>query len=144
MENSPDTIRDPDSVFNEQLLEDNRSEFDKQIDEALYVSLQESQHLNSLNIQYEEEIIRKFEKECVDRREKFTKFLLELNKLIRFDKDVKEIYQIIEPIIEAYCNQFIEICEFDEVTYNKIFKTLSTIRIDQNCIDLLKNIIITN
>ena len=34
-------IRAPDEVINEQLLPDNRSEFEKQLDEAMYLSLQE-------------------------------------------------------------------------------------------------------
>jgi hypothetical protein len=36
--------------------------------------------------------------------------------------------EIIEPIIESYCNQFIDNCKIDEITYNRIFKGLKGIR----------------
>ena len=36
-----DTIRQPDDVVSDQLLEDTRSEYEKQIDEAIYLSSQE-------------------------------------------------------------------------------------------------------
>ena len=67
-----------------------------------------------------------------------------MNKLLRFDKDIKEIYEIIEPIIESYCAQYTEIIELDDVTYEKIFKVLGTIRTNKNNIELLKTILIRN
>ena len=135
-------IRDADKVFKEQLVEDNRSDFEKELDQALRISLEETKTLNDLNKNFEEELIQKFEKEKIERKEIFAKFLLDFNRIIRFDKDVKYVYEIIEPIIDAYCNQFIEICELDEETYNKIFKVISTVRTNQNCVNILKTIII--
>ena len=46
-----------------------------------------------------------------------------------------------EPIIESYCRQFIEFIEMDVVTYDKIFKVLTSIRTDKNSIELLKTIL---
>jgi hypothetical protein len=135
-------VRPPDKVFKEQLVEDNRSVFEKELDEALRLSLEEENLLNNLNKDFEEELIEKFEKEKIERKEVFTKFLLDLNRIIRLDKDVKDIYEIIEPIIEGYCNHFIEICEFDGETYDKIFKVLSTVRTNKICVDILKTILI--
>jgi hypothetical protein len=135
-------IRPADEVFKEQLMEDNRSDFEKEMDEALRISFEEANLLNNLNKDFEEELIEKFEKEKIERKELFTKFLLDLNRIIRFDKDVKDVYEIIEPIIETYCNQFIEMCEFDGETYDKIFKVLSTVRTDRKCVDILKAILI--
>ena len=137
-----DIVRPVDKVFKEQLVEDNRSDFEKEVDEALRISLEEAITFNDLNNKFEEELIEKFEKKKIDRREMFAKFLLDLNRIIRLDKDVKDIYKIIEPIIDGYCNQLIEICEFDQETYDKIFKVLSTIRTDKTCIDILQTIII--
>jgi hypothetical protein len=135
-------IRPADKVFKEQLIEDNRSDFEKEIDEALRISLEEAIKLNNLNNDYEEELIQKFKKEKLERKEMFAKFLLDLNRIIRLDKDVKDVYEIIEPIIDGYCNQLIDICEFDGETYDKIFKVLSTVRTDKKCVDILKTIII--
>jgi hypothetical protein len=58
-------IRPADKVFKEQLIEDNRSDFEKEIDEALRISLEEAIKLNNLNKDYEEELIQKFKKEKI-------------------------------------------------------------------------------
>jgi hypothetical protein len=135
-------IRPPDEVKREQLMEDNRSEFQKQMDEALYLSLQEAKQQQDISLQYEEEIIQNYKTEIISRKEKFHQLLLDMNKLLRFDKDIKEVYDIIEPIIESYCNQYIEYVELDSITYEKIFKVIGTIRTDKKNIELLKTIII--
>lgn len=135
-------VRPADKVFKEQLMEDNRSDFEKEIDEAMRVSLEEANLFNDLNNDFEKELIQKFEKDKIERKEIFGKFLLDLNRVIRLDKDIKDIYEIIEPIIDGYCNQLIDICEFDGETYDKIFKVLSTVRTDKTCVDILKTILI--
>jgi hypothetical protein len=137
-------IRPPDNVIREQLMEDNRSEFEKQMDEALYLSLQESKQQQEITKQYEEEIIKNYHNEINARKDKFNQLLIDLNKLIKFDKDIKEVYEIIEPIIESYCNQFIEVVELDTITHDKIFKVIGTIRTNKNNIELLKTIITKN
>ena len=134
-------IRAPDEVKREQLMNDNRCEFQKQMDEALYLSLQEIKLQQEISSKYEEEIIKNYHNEINERREKFGGLLLDINKLIRFDKDIKEIYEIIEPIIESYCNQYIEYVELDEDTYDRIFKVIGTIRTNKKNLDLLKEII---
>lgn len=142
IDNTDDNIRPPDNIIREQLVEDTRSEFEKQIDQAIYLSLKESKNRDKLNENFEEELIKKFQKESIKRKENFTNFLLDLNRLIRFDKDIKEIYEIIEPIIESYCNQAIEVFEIDIKTYEKIFSVLSTIRTNKQNIELLRKIIL--
>jgi hypothetical protein len=137
-------IRPPDNTKREQLIQDTRSDFDKQLDEALHLSLQECINQNQINNFYEDEIITNYLNEISVRREKFYNLIFDLNKLIRFDKDIKEIYEIIEPIIDAYCNQYIQRYEVDEITYDKIFKIIGTIRTDKKNIELLKNVIIKN
>ena len=134
----PSEIRQPDSVTNEQLIADNRSEFDKQMEEALQLSLEESIIQNT---QFEESIIKEYLSQTIDRKEKFTDLLFSMNKVSKFDKDIKDIYTIIYPIVEAYCNQFIQHYEVDEFTYERIFQVLGTIRTNKNTIELLKTII---
>ena len=65
-----------------------------------------------------------------------------LNKLIRFDKDIKEIYEIIEPIIDCYCAQYMNQCEIDTVTHDRIFKVIGNVRTDKNAMELLKKILV--
>jgi hypothetical protein len=137
-----DEIRQPDEVIREQLVEDTRCDFQKQMDEALYLSMQEVINQEKINKSYEDEIVNNYLKETTERREKFGKLLMDMNKLIRLDAKIKEIYEIIEPVIFTYCEQHIEIWETDEETYEKIFKNLSTIRTDKTAVELLKRIII--
>jgi hypothetical protein len=137
-----DEIRLPDEVIRERLVEDTRCEFQKQMDEALRLSMQDAINQEKIYQEYEDKILNEHVKETIERREKFEKLLMNINKLIRFDIVTKEVYEIIEPIIDNYCQKYIETWETDEETYNKIFKTLLTIRTDKKAIELLKTIIV--
>ena len=136
-----DEIRPPDRVIREQLVEDSNSDYQKQINEAIQQSIQDIQKQELLNAQYENDIVEIYNQITNERKDLFREFLLHLNKLSKFDKEVREIYEIIDPIIESYCNQFIEVCELDEETYNKIFGLLKKIRNNKDAIDLLTKII---
>jgi len=137
-----DNIRPPDKVVKETLLEDTRSEFEKQLDEAMYLSMQEISEQHEINRQYEEQLFKDHTAETMRRKELFRDFLFNLNKIGRFDKEIREIYDIVDPIIESYCGQYIQTCELDEVTYDKIFNTLKKIRINKLPLDTLKTIIL--
>jgi len=137
-----DNIRPPDEAKTEQLLEDTRSDFEKEIDEAIYLSYQDIREKQELSRKYEEQILKEYNEETNRRRDIFRDLLLSLNKISRFDKEIREIYEIIDPIIDSYCSQYIEICELDEKTYDKIFGLLKKIRNNQSASNLLKEIII--
>jgi hypothetical protein len=137
-----DNIRPPDESVNDQLFEDTRSDFEKQIDEAIYISTQEIKQNQILNTQYEEQLLKDYAEETNRRKDFFKDFLFNINKIGKFDNEVREIYDIIEPIIESYCNQYIKSCELDETTYNKIFSTLKKIRNNSLPLETLKTIIL--
>lgn len=137
-----DNIRPPDSVVSEQLLEDTRSDFEKQIDEAIYLSYQDIREKQDLSRKYEEQILKDYNEESNKRKQTFEKFLFDLNKVGKIDKEVREIYDIIEPIVESYCSQYINKCELDIETYEKIFKLLGKIRTDKTAVEFLKTIIL--
>lgn len=137
-----DNIRAPDEVVKETLLEDTRSDFEKQLDEAMYLSMQEINQQIDINNQYEEQLVKDYDLETNRRNEIFKKFLFNLNKVGKFDKKVGEIYDILDPIIDSYCGQYIETCELDGETYDKIFNTLKEIRNDQQAFNILKTIIL--
>jgi hypothetical protein len=141
-DNDFDNIRSPDKVKTERLLEDTRSQFDKEIDEVIYLSTQELREQYEENKKYEEYLLNEYSKITIERREQFRGLLLALNKLIRYDENIKEIYNIIEPIIDSYCVQYITYCEFDNITYDRIFSIIASIRTQKNNIELLKKIII--
>jgi len=137
-----DNIRPPDDVISEQLLEDTRTEYDKQIDEALILSLNDIRDTHILNKKYEEQLIKDYNEETTKRKHIFEKFLFDLNKVGKIDKEVREMYEIIEPIIDSYCNQYIHKCELDVETYEKIFKLLGKVRTDKTAVEFLKTIIL--
>jgi hypothetical protein len=140
--NNEDNIRLPDEILSEQLLEDIRSDFEKEIEEALYLSCQEIREKQELNEKYEEQLLKDYNEEINKRKQTFEKLLFDLNKVGKIDMEVRETYEIIEPIIESYCNQYIQKCVLDEKTYEKIFKLLGKIRTDKAAIEILKTIII--
>jgi len=137
-----DNIRTPDEVVREKLLEDTRSDFEKELDEAMYLSIQEINKQLYINNQYEEQLLKDYASETKKRTSLFKNFIANLTRLCGFDKEVREIYNILDPIIESYCGQIIETCELDGETYDKIFNTLKKIRNDQQAIDILKTIIL--
>ena len=137
-----DNIRPPDKNIRETLLEDTRSDFEKHLDEAMYLSMQEINQQIDINNQYEELLLRGYALEFKKRNEIFKIFLFNLNKVGRFDKKVREIYDILEPIIDSYCGQYIETCELDGETYDKIFNILKEVRNVQQAFEILKLIIL--
>jgi hypothetical protein len=141
MDDQDNDIRPPDEVITEQLIEDNRSEFEKQIEEARYLSMQEMCNLQISNQKYEEQLCKVYKEETNKRIDLFKDFLSNLNKISKFDKEVREIYDILEPIIDSYCGQYFESCELDGETYDKIFTIIQKIRNNKFVLDKLKTII---
>ena len=135
-------IRPPDDIVSDQLLEDTRSDYEKQIDEAIYLSCQDFREKQDFSKKYEEQLINDYNEETNKRKQAFEKFLFDLNKVGKMDKEVREVYDIVEPIIESYCNQYIHKCELDLESYEKIFKLLGKIRTDKIAIEILKTIIL--
>lgn len=137
-----ENIRPPDEVKIIKLQEDNISDFEKQMEKAMNCSLQEQEEQEEINKNYEDKLINDYLSETKVRRDKFENFLFDLIKLIKYDTDIRETYDIIEPIIDSYCYQYIQKCELDEITYNRIFKVIGTIRTDKKNVELLKTILI--
>jgi hypothetical protein len=150
MENSLDNdideveIRIPDEVVYEQLLEipDNRSEYDKQIEKAIALSLSQINQQNNIHIEYEKQILDEYNNETIKRNELSRPILFDINRIIKYDKEAGEIYEIIEPILNAYCFQCIDKCYMDKITYDKIFGFLKNVRTDKKNIEFLKSILL--
>ena len=135
-------VRPPDESINEQLLEDTRNDFEKQIDEAIYLSRQEIIDNQIQNTEFETKLLQNYKEETKRRTDIFKEFLFNLNKIGKFDKEIREIYYIVDPIIESYCNQLITSYEFDTETYDKIFNSIKKIRMNEEILNILKTIIL--
>ena len=135
-------IRIPDSTHQEQLLDDDRSQYQREIDEALNQSMKEMIDYNIKSTDYERQIIEEYNTETKKRISLLEPILFEINKVSKFDKDIKELNQIIKPIIDSYCNMLIDHYEFDELTYNSIFKQISSLRISKLNINVLESILV--
>jgi hypothetical protein len=135
-------IRRPDNVITEQISQEGISEYEKQLIEATQQSIKELEEQQNEQINYERMIIQEHTHETKRRVEIFKEFLLHLQKISSFDQEIREIYEIIQPIIDAYCGQIVNHYELDEITYNKIFNTLRNVRHTDTCItELKKNIL---
>ena len=141
MEDFRGNIRRPDDVITEQISQEGISEYEKQLIEATQQSIKELEEQQNEQLNYERKLIQEHTHETKRRVEIFKEFLLRLQKISRFDQEIREIYEIIQPIIDAYCGQFINHYELDEITYNKIFNTLRNVRHTNTCITELKKII---
>lgn len=136
-----DDIRPPDKTVQDQMLDDDRSDFDQQLDQAMYISLQELKRQRDEQTQYELNVLKQYEDETKRRTALFKECMFQLVRLSKFDADVREVMEIVEPIVDSYCHQFIESCELDTKTYEKIFGTISRVRNGHNAVALLENIV---
>jgi len=142
-------IRQPDKVIKEILIEEDFDEnfYKKEIEEkelnmVINLSINEFNKQNELNIKFEEEILNNYCEIYNKRKEIFSHLIIKLVRLSNFDIKIKEIYEILEIIIDSYCSQSIEFTELDKNTFDSIFNLLYSIRIDKHCMEILKNIII--
>jgi adenylate kinase family enzyme len=144
IEENEENIRMPDEVKVERLMNDYHHEMDDDIENAISISLQEyTQHEQNIQ-QYEAAYLHDYYMEIKKRKDTFTNLLMSINKTKNWDKEIHEIYLIINPIIESYCNQYINTCNMNEKIYDKIFTGLKQIRIDATSLDALKAIIQKN
>lgn len=134
-------IRRPDNVITEQISQEDISEYEKQLIEATQQSIKELEEQQNEQFNYERMLIQEHTHETKRRIEIFKEFLLRLQKISIFDQEIREIYEIIQPIIDAYCGQIINHYDLDEITYNKIFDTLRKVRYTDTGITELKKII---
>ena len=114
--NIEEYIRPPDKVKKERLIWQ-EEEFEEDILQNM--------------VDYEKEIQKYFVEEKMRRKEIFNALLFKMKKISNYDKEVEDIYNIIEPIIESYCEQVIQYYEVDKVTYERIFNIVSSIRVEK-------------
>lgn len=136
-----DEVREPDEVYAEQLQEDTRSDYEKEMDEAIQLSLQELHQQQQMYALYEKQLMEEYAKETERRANIFKDLLFQLNRTAAFDKSTAELLNILTPIIEAYCSQTREVFELDQTTYDKVFGALKKIRNTSTVAEVLQAII---
>jgi hypothetical protein len=138
-----ENIRLPDEVKRETLLYDNNNNysniFDKELEEAIYQSIQLYENEMQKNEEFEQKIIDHHKEEIEKRKEIMKPILFELNRIKNYDNKICKILEIIEPILYSYCEFVIEKYVMDDIKYNYVFNGLKKIRIN---IEILKSIII--
>ena len=123
-------IRPPDEPKRETLLQDNRSDFDKQLDEALYQSLQLYQDEVQKHEDLEQKFIQQQRQEIEKRKNLVRPILFELNRIRKYDLKIDEVFVMIDSTLDSYCGLEFEECQLDKQTYNTIFNGLTKIRIN--------------
>lgn len=136
-------IRPPDIPSTEQLLEDSRTEEERQLEEAMLLSLKETHQKIEEEQKYENMIIQEYYEEMNNRKTKLNPLLLDLHKISKYDKQVFEIYNYIIPIVDSYCTSVYSKSNFliPNDMKEKIFNTINSIRTNKQSVELLKNII---
>lgn len=141
-----DNIRPPDEVKIDRLIDDddtmnpiiqnNNIDFDTilELSKNEYNSLQEQEEQKAI------EMICNQTKE--ERQNKFNNIKIQLNKIILFDRDHLDYYELVLSIIEMYELNVINEYKTYEKEYTTIFKLLKTIRLPNEEIENLKKIIL--
>ncbi len=142
-----DNIRPPDQVKKERLIDDNFDIMnpiiqnnDCDFDTILELSKNEYNLLQEEQEQKAIELISNQIKE--ERQNKFNNIKTQLNKIILFDRDNLNYYELILSIIEMYEVNILNEYKTYENEYTTIFKLLKTIRLPNEEIDNLKKIIL--
>lgn len=130
----------PDEVTYDQLLEDTRSDFDKQIEQAINLSITDLEQHCKDQLQYENQLINEHITEYNKRNDIFKELKFNLIRIGKFDPEIQNVHNILNPIINAYCNQYIETYEIDPNAYYKIVNTLKHIKNSKQALDALQTI----
>jgi hypothetical protein len=135
MDQSQNFIRSPDESKREILINDSKSNEELELESTILQSLQEEEEYYNVQLNTLMNQIK-----C--RREMFKNIEFTIKRVGAFDKNILEIYGLIEYVIDSYCSGNIENYKYDKITYDKIFNTLLKIRLSESEINLLKSIIL--
>lgn len=138
--NINNTVRPPDNIVADQLVDasDPQMRYEMELFEAMHQSQQE---FLSEQMTFQENVIASYNAIYQSREKVFETLLAQLKKVGKRDKDIQFVYDLVEPVIEAYCAQFIETFELDNETHDKVFRLLKSVRVDKGAIEALGRIL---
>jgi len=141
--NEDDEIRPPDEVKRERLIDNDnwiplslpmmKTTEELEIEEAIRLS-------NAAMDTYEEEQIQKLINELHFKKNKFKNINFIFKRVSKFDKEVAEIYEIVEHAIDKYIVGDIQTYGWDKETYERIFKTIKNLRFNEQEVNTLKEL----
>jgi hypothetical protein len=138
-------IRPPDQVKIDKLIDDdtiNPIVQNNNFDLETILELSKNEY-NSLQDQEEQKAIELICNQTKqERQNKFNNIKIQLNKIILFDRDHLDYYELVLSIIEMYELNVINEYKTYEKEYTTIFKLLKTIRLPNEEIENLKKIIL--
>ena len=126
-------IRPADNIVRERLIDTSLSDVEDEMNFALNESLKDFE-------QTEESIFTSYNTELNKRQLETESIIMKLKKLSVYDDTVKDMLNVMEPIIELYCNQYINSYEFDKETYEFILNNIKKIRFSQEEKQVIENI----
>lgn len=141
-----DNIRPPDPVKVDKLIDDDETNnliiHNNNFDLETILELSKNEY-NSLQVQEEQKTIELICNQTKqERHHKFNNIKIQLNKIILFDRDYSEYYELVLSIIEMFELNVINEYKTHEREYTAIFKLLKTIRLPNEEIENLKQIIL--
>lgn len=133
---SVEEIRQPDRAYFDRLI-DNRNDEDIEMEKIINESITMAEKKS-------DELIEELIEEMNIRKQKYSDILLKFKKIVKYDKEIKEIFDFIEFIIGNYIDMQLEYYTYDKKTYDTIFniKLLKQIRLTDYEIELLREIIL--
>jgi 3-methyladenine DNA glycosylase Tag len=138
-------IRKQDEIKVDQLTKNSTlTKEEQELNAAIMNSIEDFKEIQKQYDDFENNVIQNYEEIKEQREKQFSGFISSLKKVSKYDVKIKEIIEILEPVIEAYCFNYINDCEFDCITYEKIFSELNSVRVEKNVLELLKTIILKN
>jgi hypothetical protein len=148
-----DDVREPDKVIVERLIgyEDIDIDMGMGMDTFGYMDEIESdrEQINraiqqSMQDYYEDEssIFESYNNELMKRQQNVETIIMKIKKISVYDPTMKEIFDMIDPILDSYCKQYINYYELDENTYKFIFENIRKMRINAEEIAFLKSVFI--
>lgn len=134
--------RPPDEVIQERLIDG--TSIPNDFEDQLAKALQESHfEYEQIQIQNEKQFQQKYEEEFTRRKELFAEVLFTMKKLMTFDQEVKRVFEFLDPILQDFAEQKIDLLKIEGEMHSLIFKTIFSLRLkNKECLQHLANVIL--
>ena len=131
-------IRDTNDIWENE----NENDYDYDLEKAIEESMKDFKEGDFVDEFIKKCIKEEKEEETIVKNELLPLFKSNILRLIPFDKQLKELWEKISPIIDLYQDNKIDHHLLDEITYNNIFTILKSIRIPKDERGILETIFI--